>query len=107
MCGKGINMIVNICFDDNIQDVDIVDIPEEILKNIDGIQKDFLKWLFDKHNDHKYWVLDGNEKKYCEYRSEAFVEWINENLVKSLESKAIVIEKYANNINCNFPIICF
>jgi hypothetical protein len=87
-------MIVNVIFDDKLENADVIDIPEHILANIENVQNLFFKWLFDKSNDHNYWVYENGKKKYCSYRSEAFVEWLNDYLLKDSMEKAYLITMY-------------
>ena len=87
-------MRVNIFYDDEF--VDIIDVPENI-GELEKIQGDFLKWLFDKENDHKYWVILDGEKKYCSYGTDALIEWINNTILVNSVLKAKV---YKSSTNC-------
>lgn len=68
-------MLVKVQFD---IDADLIDCSNEIWNNIDKYRTEYLKWLFDKNNDHKYWVYKNGGKFGCCYRSDAFVEWLKE-----------------------------
>jgi len=70
-------VLVNVIFDKDNNDFDVIDIPQTIMEDIADIQQMFFKWLFDKKNNHKYWICVDDMKKYCSYRAEAFVEWLN------------------------------
>ena len=63
---------------------DIIDVPQSVIDNRENLRTHFLKWLYDKNTKYKYWVemKDSTGKKMrgvC-YRSNAFVEWLNEGL---------------------------
>ena len=66
---------------------DIIEIPTNIAVRIHEYRNQFLDWLYDKHNDHDYWV--GNKEGVC-YDTDAFVEWLNNN-VKSGQTHPITI----------------
>lgn len=59
-------MLVNISFDDEeiLEYVDIINMPNEIERDLDEVVNEFLTWLFDKTNDHKYWVIEDGQKKF-------------------------------------------
>lgn len=100
-------MLVNITFDDeeSLRYVDIVNIPDEVAENLDEVVSEFYKWMFDKTNNHKYWVIEENKKKYCSYTTEAFIDWINEFITK--EEKATIIAISSRQIDETLPIIFF
>ena len=100
-------MLVNITFDDeeSLEYVDIVNIPDEVAENLDEVVNEFFKWMFDKTNNHKYWVLEEGEKKYCSYSTEAFIDWINQFIAK--EERAAIIAISSSRIDDTLPIIFF
>ncbi len=84
-------MKVNIFFDDETI-ADVMDIPENV-DDVEKLQMDFLEWLFDKSNDHEYWRQIQGEKVYCEYGVDAFVEWLNQYVLKECRRKAEVVQR--------------
>ena len=38
--------------DVNLEDIAIIDVPEDIVNNIEVIQRQFFSWLFDETNNH-------------------------------------------------------
>lgn len=100
-------MLVNITFDDeeSLRYVDIVNIPDEVAENLDEVVSEFFKWMFDKTNNHKYWVMEENKKKYCSFTTEAFIDWINEFIAK--EEKATIIAISSRQIDETLPVIFF
>lgn len=57
---------------------DIIEVPEFVAARIREYRNLFLDWLYDKSNDHKYWV--GEKDGVC-YDTDAFVEWLNEKVI--------------------------
>lgn len=100
-------MLVNITFDDeeSLKYVDIVNIPDEAVGNLDEVVSEFLKWMFDKTNNHKYWVIEEGKKKYCSFTTEAFIDWLNEFVTK--EEKATIIAISSRQIDETLPVIFF
>ena len=81
-------------------DGDIIDVPQSVIENVGKYQNEFFKWLYDKSIDHKYWWYENGEKVGCDFRSEAFVEWLNANPLRETQEKAKVTS------NC-LPLIYF
>jgi|GEM_PF-4012818 len=70
-------MIISLMFGDD--DFDIVELPKEITQEkLCELHEEFFQWLFDKDNDHPFWVLQQGEKQYCDYRGDAFVYFLNQ-----------------------------
>lgn len=72
---------------------DIIECPAFILNDLKSYQNEFTEWLYDKTNDHAYWMYKDGEKYGCSYRSEAFVEWLNKFILDKHEEKAKVVEQ--------------
>ena len=100
-------MLVNISFEDeeHLEYVDIINMPDEIAGNLDEVVNEFLKWMFDKTNDHKYWIIEDGQKKYCSYATEAFVDWLNQFITK--EEKTTIVAISSREIDDTLPIIYF
>ncbi len=74
---------------------DIIDVPERVIQEKDKLHRQFLKWLTDKRNHHKYWVTVGGHRGLS-YRSEAFVEWLNTYILSESEEKARIDQQYVS-----------
>lgn len=74
-------------------DADIIECPKWTVEELPAYQIQFREWLFDKKNDHPYWVYKNEEKHGCCYRSHAFVEWLNNFVMQDNLEKATVIEE--------------
>ena len=77
-------------------DADMIECPDFIVKDLESYQGEFSKWLCNEENDHNYWVYKNGEKYGCNYRSEAFVEWLNTFVLNTCAEKARVIDKKLN-----------
>ena len=58
-----------------------------------------------KMNDHKYWVIEDGQKKYCSYATEAFVDWLNQFITKDEGTTIVAIS--SRRIDDTLPIIFF
>jgi len=86
-------------------DADIIEVPEEIISKIDFYREEFLKWLFDKNNNHNYWKYKNGEKFACSYRSEAFCEFLNKYHLG--KNKAEIIQTRITQYDKEMPVILF
>ncbi len=89
------------------EEVDIIDVPLNLLEDINSYQEQFWKWLFDKNTEHKYWYYNNGEKDGCCYRSDAFVEWLNLFPLSNQNEKASILSEYTTNYDRNLPSIYF
>ena len=92
------------CFVANDGYGDIIEIPDPVALNIKKFRNQFLDWLYDKSNKHPYWVKgdDGNGGWFygvC-YDTSAFVEWLNEHIIKNKYEPAIIVERDLDRDAC-------
>ena len=62
-------------------------------RNIAQLQMEFFDWLFDRNNDHKYWVYDEEAGYIVNYDAEALVYWLNHVRLKKGKRVATLIDK--------------
>ena len=100
-------MLVNVSFDDEeaVQEVDIIEIPDMTGGKLDELQREFLLWLFNKENNHEYWIEVDGEKIGCSYGSEAFVKWLNLYVIQ--DKRARIKAKNVMYLKNELPIIYF
>ena len=75
-------------------DGDIIDVPQRVIEDRELLHRRFLKWLYDKSIKHKYWVKVRSETGTfyaVQYRSDAFVEWLNKKVLKDCNEKATIV----------------
>ena len=94
-------MLVNIFFNDEKDDCDVIDLPELVVRDLDGIMAEFFAWISDKSVDHGYWVIADGEKKHCSYGTEALIGWLQ----KNYSADARIVEQYAKAIDYDLPEI--
>lgn len=82
-------------------DVDILDVPQDILQDIKAIQKSFDKWLYDKENKLTW---DKERRVFC-FRGDALVYWLNEFTLKERKDKAILIESQPDEYDHSLPTL--
>ena len=83
---------------------DIIEIPNPVARKIDKYRNDFLDWIYDRNNSHKYWVKvkDGKGGWYdavC-YDTDAFVDWLNENVINDKMEPATIVKRDVGINNC-------
>ena len=57
-----------------------------------------------KNNNHKYWRYSKGQKIYCEYDTNAFIEWLNNTIFLKSNEKAMI---YLNKNVSTSAIIVF
>ena len=60
----------------------LMEAPDFIIDNIEKYKKIFLKWLYDKNNNHKLWVIENGKKLGVCYSAIDFVDYINQYIIK-------------------------
>ncbi len=66
---------VNMVFDDALDDVDIIVVPDETASEIEAIGQAFLQWLPTATDDAYRTVIDGHVCPVAE--TDGFVKWLN------------------------------
>lgn len=82
---------INIIYDGNYDDVDIISIPDHIFLKSREIVQEFLLWEAPEE-DSDYWMVLEN-KRYCVVETKGFVKWLNTFYCGELEKAHIVKEK--------------
>ena len=88
-------MLMLVAFDIS---ADIIDVPQEVIANRKNLSVQFLKWLFSPEVKPRYTVTHNGHRGLC-YRSEAFVDFINEKLLQNSKQKAVIVEQYVSREN--------
>lgn len=91
-------MIINCFYDEDKEYADIIYLPD-LGFSVDDLQEDFFKWIFNKNNNHKYWIIVEGKKKACKYGIDAFVDWFNHTYTYDNSIKAYIIKENAKNWN--------
>ena len=76
---------------------DVIDVPDDVGSRIKKYRNRFLDWIYDRKNDHGYWVKFDNGKGKTvygvQYGSDAFVDWLNKKIIKGNEQRAVIVER--------------
>lgn len=98
-------MLVNLVFD---YYTDIINVPDSIVNQIKKYQNKCDKWLYNKLNNHEFWIKDENGKKLgvgiC---SEAFVYWLNEFVLKNNDKKAVIVKRDLEKYDSSLPTLFY
>ncbi|MBU5333900.1 hypothetical protein [Anaerocolumna aminovalerica] len=81
---------------------DIISVPDKIADNLVYYQMEFDKWISNKNNNHNYWLISyPNEGEVIEglcFDSNAFINWLNEFVIKNNNQKATFVVKEIQQI---------
>ena len=76
---------------------DIIDVPDIVGIRIKKYRNQFLDWIYNKKNNHGYWIKgdDGKGGWFygVQFGSDAFVKWLNSKVIKSSDSQAVVVAR--------------
>ena len=90
---------------------DLIEVPAKVVEKRESLRTRFLKWLYDPHSKHKYRVkvTDSHGKIYIgmQYRSDAFVEWLNKKVLKNSDEKAIILQEHIIDYPEDMPTVFF
>lgn len=94
---------INIVFDEDYGDSDIICVPQSVSDNIKHIPYDCSKWLYDNVNEHNFWSLAENGRKIVNFETESLIWWLNSFYIKDGEKAYVIIQ----HVECNpeYPIM--
>lgn len=79
---------VNIVFDNYLDDVDIIEVPNDILPILEKIVQEFFSWV-PTTKDSDYWtVIDG--QKCLAVETDGFIKWLNNSYCQKAEKACIL-----------------
>ena len=84
---------VNIIFDNDLEDADIIAIPDEIASKIEEIGQEFLHWVPNAQDDEYWTIIDG--KKYSIAETNGFIKWLN-SYYCTQKNKAYIVARNTN-----------
>ena len=86
--------MINLVFDEECKDVDLLMVPKEIACNVDAVVTEFFTWLSDSENQKQFLVSDDNGGSVLSVGTDAFLWWLNN--IRILDSnKAYIVRQYA------------
>ncbi len=96
---------VNIIYDEDGNDTDILLVPDQVSHNIDEIGQAFFDWL-SKTKDHGYWRVAEDGHKYLAAGTDEFVKWLKDNYGNLEDGEIRVIER-DTKYNPKYPYTYF
>ena len=83
---------INIVFDDEFDDVDILLVPDDIADNIENVVQEFFNWVEIPENRKRFVVriIDGYE--IISFATEEFIWWLNEIKIQTPPKAEILIQ---------------
>ena len=96
---------VNVVFDEDYSDVDIILVPESILPGIDSYLQAFFDWAVTVPNRKKYEIVDRSGKTVVSLGTIEFVNWLNEHVL-CLPECATILEQHTECLP-EVPVIDF
>lgn len=96
---------INILYDLEYEDVDILLVPDYIAHNIEGVVRDFNIWLQNPKNAQPFLRTDDKGMHYLNIETEDFLWWLN-NVMITDGCKA-KIEKQHVPFNHEYPVAEF
>lgn len=85
----------------------IIAVPDDIGINIKKYLKSFYKWIYNKDNNHGYWVFIDGKKRGVSFDVDAFIKYLNLYHLQDSEEKAIIVEEEAVNVPLDIPVLFF
>ena len=83
--------MINLVYDDDLDDVSILGIPDKIFPDIHALSQEYLLWI-PPDDDELGWTIINKKRVLCK-ETVGFVKWLKDNYCK--EEKAVIIKQYA------------
>ena len=84
---------INIVFDEEMDDVDIIALPENIFRDIASITRQFMDWLPDAPKDNSDYWAHINGKSCLTLETDGFVKWLNQTYCLG-SNEAFIVEQH-------------
>jgi len=96
---------INLVYEDDYEDADILLVPDEIADNIDNVMREYFRWIKIPENNVRFLVKVGEGKEVLSIDTEGFLWWLNN--VKLREGTKAIIEKQHTMIWQGCPVAEF
>ncbi len=87
--------------------INIISVPDHIADHIQHYQQKFDSWLFDKANDHGYWVIINGKKEAVSFGTNAFLDYLNSYEISPNDEKATLFQEEVSEHPQDIPCIYF
>lgn len=79
---------INLVYEYDYDDVDILEIPDEIFPHIQDLSQDYLSWIPPKDNENE-WIKYKDGSLVLSKGSKGFVSWLNHNFCKNEKASVL------------------
>ena len=86
---------------------DLIEVPDKVAQDIQKIRLKFDKWLYDKSNNHSYWVYVKGQKKAVSFDTKAFVDFLNNVYLQDSKEKVRIVQEKTKEISSDTPTLLF
>ena len=96
---------VNILYENEIEDVDIILVPKEIANKIETVTQKFFNWIFEEENKKRFQKENEKDHVYTAVSAKDFIWWINKYEIHNPPYASLVEEH--TTLCSDFPIALF
>ena len=86
---------------------DLIIVPDDVFQNISEIRLKFDKWVYDKSNDHGYWVYIDGKRKAVSFDTMAFIHYLNDVYMPDCKERTTILQEKVESISSNVPVLFF
>lgn len=94
---------INIVYEDDFSDVDIILVPDIVAENLEEIGMIFLSWA-EKEESDCWHIIEG--RKVCSVDTEDFMRWIDKRYFNSEHCKTSIVKQHTT-MDVTLPIVEF
>ena len=84
--------LVNLLFDEEYENVDILSVPDDIADNIDNIAQEFTRWIWFPENRQQFMVTLSDGKECLSFDTKEFLWWLNNIFLSPGQTAAIYLQ---------------
>lgn len=96
---------INLVYDDNYDDVDILLVPDFVAENVEDTSSKFLSWLNVSENQQRFLIVLEDGRQILGVETEGFLWWLN-NVMINHGPKAKIIKQHTH-IVLGYPNVEF
>lgn len=96
---------VNLLFEGDVDDVDIICVSSYVADNIDYVLNQYFGWMHFNIDKHSYWELDRDGVKILYYETDSFIWWLNTHYSQH-DEQAYIVRQHTHLVP-EYPIANF
>ena len=82
--------LINLVFEGDYSDADILAVPDEILDKLEEYLQDFYDWLPKHLNEHSFWAKTKSGDLYYRIGTDEILWWINQKVLNGKQAAFVV-----------------